>query len=86
MVKVDDYVKDYIAKNGIPPEDPIPIADVLGPDGHTRLTGFYKDPNDPSQYLPVDFEGGSITAPYDLNGSQWENKTIFPGPRPGRHP
>ena len=85
MVKVDDYVRKYIADHGTPPTE-IPIKDVLGEDGHKRLTGFYKDPSDPSKYLPVDFEGGNITPVYKHVDGKWIARTIFPNPRFGRHP
>jgi hypothetical protein len=85
MVKVDDYVRKYIAQHGTPPGD-IPIKDVLGEDGHKRLTGFYKDPSDPSKFLPVDFEGGNITPVYKHVDGKWIARTIFPSPRYLRHP
>ncbi|NUR62989.1 MAG: hypothetical protein HOV87_30690, partial [Catenulispora sp.] len=85
MVKVDDYVRKHIADHGAPPTE-IPIKDVLGEDGHKRLTGFYKDPSDPSKYLPVDFEGGNITPVYKHVDGKWIARTIFPNPRFGRHP
>lgn len=86
MAKVDAYVRSYIDEHGAEPPS-IPIADVLGPEGHKRLTGVYKDPENPDRYLPVDFEGGTIRAGYrqQPNG-EWKAITMFPDPRPGRHP
>lgn len=87
MAKIDAYARDRIATSGTPPGG-IPIADVLGPDGHTRMTGYYKDPSNPGSYLPVDFENGFVTAIYrqDPVTGTWKNRTMYPGPADGRHP
>ncbi|MFE6056195.1 hypothetical protein ACFQ6N_36070 [Kitasatospora sp. NPDC056446] len=87
MVTVDKYVRSYLKKNGELPDVAIPIEDILGPDGHKRFTGFYKDPQNPNQYLPVNFEGGKIVAVYvpDGNGG-FRLVTSYPNPAPGRHP
>jgi hypothetical protein len=85
MARADDYFRAQIASG----EDALstPISDVLGPDGHKQLTGFYKDPSDPSRYLPVDFEGGSIRPVYRVNASgHFDLITMFPEPAPGKHP
>lgn len=85
MARADDYFRAKIAAD----EDtaPTPIAEILGPDGHRRVTGFYKDPSNPSRYLPVDFEGGTIRPVYRANASGGFNLiTMFPEPVPGKHP
>lgn len=85
LARADDYFRIQIAAGtGV---NATPISDILGPDGHMRLTGFYKDPSDPSRYLPVDFEGGTIRPLYRPNGSGGLKLiTMFPEPVPGRHP
>jgi hypothetical protein len=87
LVAVDNYMQDYIKTHGAAPPAATPIADILGPDGYKRFTGFYKDPTNPSQYLPVDFQGGTIVAIYvpDGNGG-YKLLTSYPNPAPGRHP
>ncbi len=87
MAKVDDYYAKHIAAHGTPPADPT-IEDVLGPDGHKRLTGWYHDPDNPGSYLPVDFEGGTLKGIYkhDPATNTWFNKTMFPSPADGKHP
>jgi len=86
LVAVDDYCRDYIKANGHPPTS-VQIEDVLGPEGHERFAGYYKDPTDPSKYLPVDFEGGAITVVYldDGNGG-FRLLTSYANPAPGKHP
>ncbi|MFJ2190924.1 hypothetical protein ACIOJE_23840 [Kitasatospora sp. NPDC087861] len=87
MVTVDKYMRKYIREHGGPPRDPVPIEDILGPDGHKHFTGFYKDPQNPSQYLPVDFEGGEVVAIYrqDANG-HYDLVTSYANPARGKHP
>ncbi|MFG3225392.1 hypothetical protein ACGF07_11530 [Kitasatospora sp. NPDC048194] len=87
LVTVDKYMRKYIREHGEAPRDPVPIEDILGPEGHKRFTGFYKDPQDPNQYLPVDFEGGNIVAIYvkDANG-HYDLLTSYANPARGKHP
>jgi hypothetical protein len=64
-----------------------PINDLLGPDGHTKMTGYYIDPANPSDYLPVNFQGGSVIAQYDYD--EFGNPhlhTMYPEPAPGANP
>ena len=85
MARADDYFRKQIADGGIPGETP--ISEVLGPDGHKDLTGFYKDPSDPTKYLPVNFEEGTIIPVYRPDGSGGQKlHTMFPSPAPGKHP
>jgi len=85
LARADDYFRAQIAAGILP--RPTPISDVLGPSGHELLTGFYKDPTDPSKYLPVDFEGGKIRPVYKVDSSGgYYLKTMFPEPAPGKHP
>ena len=85
LARADDYFRAQIAAGD--GADEAPISDVLGPDGHTALIGFYKDPSDPTKYLPVDFEGGTIRAIYRPNGSGGLRlHTMYPNPAPGKHP
>ncbi|MDH6706124.1 hypothetical protein P3T27_002847 [Kitasatospora sp. MAA19] len=87
LVTVDKYVRKHLKQTGDLPDISTPIEDILGPDGHKRFTGFYKDPQDPSRYLPVDFEGGTIVAVYvpDGNGGH-KLVTSYANPAPGKHP
>jgi hypothetical protein len=64
-----------------------PIEDLLGPDGHTKLTGYYIDPAKPESYLPVNFGSGSVTAifKYDIFGKP-HLYTMYPEPAPGVNP
>lgn len=83
--QADDYFRGQIAAGQIPGETP--ISEVLGPDGHKELTGFYKDPSDPAQYKNVDFEGGTIVPVYRPDGSGGHKlHTMFINPAPGKHP
>lgn len=85
MARADDYFRAQIAAGN----DPVftPISEVLGPDGHKQLTGFYKDPTDPTTYLTVDFEGGTIRPVYRVNASgHFDLITMFPEPAVGKHP
>jgi len=85
MARADDYFRAQIAAGGIP--GATPISEVLGPDGHKDLTGFYKDPTDPSKYQSVDFDGGTIVPVYRPDGSGGQKlHTMFPNPAPGKHP
>ncbi|MFD7447979.1 hypothetical protein [Kitasatospora sp. NPDC059827] len=87
LVAVDKYMRKYIRENGRPLNSPIPIEDILGPDGHKRFTGFYKDPQDPSRYLPVDFEGGEIATFYEPDAhGKWHLVTSYANPAAGKHP
>ncbi|MEV7596724.1 hypothetical protein AB0O91_04975 [Kitasatospora sp. NPDC089797] len=86
LVTVDKYMRKFIKDNLEPPIS-TPIEDVLGPDGHKRFTGYYKDPNDPTKYLPVDFEGGTLTTYYVLDADGHYNLvTSYANPARGRHP
>ena len=83
--QADDFFRGQIASGQIPVETP--ISEVLGPDGHQELTGFYKDPTDPTQYKNVDFEGGTIVPVYRPDGSGGQKlHTMFINPAPGKHP
>ncbi|MFF4816570.1 hypothetical protein ACFY2K_18460 [Kitasatospora sp. NPDC001309] len=80
-------MRKYIRENRRPLNSPVPIEDILGPDGHKRFTGFYKDPQDPSRYLPVDFEGGEIATFYepDAHGKR-HLVTSYANPAAGKYP
>ncbi len=85
MARADEYFRKQLAGGTLP--GPTSISDVLGPTGHQDLTGFYKDPADPSKYLPVNFEGGTIRPVYRPDGSGgFKLHTMFPEPAPGKHP
>lgn len=85
MARADDYFRKQLAAGTLP--GPTPISDILGPTGHHDLTGVYKDPTDPSKYLPVDFEGGTVRPVYRPDGSGgFKLHTMFPEPAPGKHP
>lgn len=84
MVRIDAYCRKYIRDNGHPPTS-VPIS-VLGPSAHTRFSGYYRDPANPTSFLPVDFQGGSITPVYRQHGGHWNLHTMFPNPAHGRHP
>jgi hypothetical protein len=63
------------------------IEDILGTEGHTRMTGYYIDPARPGNYLPVNFQGGSVAATYryDIYGRP-QLYTMYPVPTPGIQP
>lgn len=85
MARADEYFRKQLASGTLP--GPTPISDVLGPTGHEDLTGFYKDPANPSTYKPVDFSGGTIRPVYRPDGSGgFHLHTMFPEPAPGKHP
>ena len=85
MARADDYFRAQIASGN--DATSTPISEILGPEGHKRLTGFYKDPTDPARFLPVDFEGGTIRPVYRVNASgHFDLITMFPEPAPGKHP
>ncbi|MCB5907922.1 hypothetical protein [Streptomyces pinistramenti] len=87
MVSVDRYYRNYISENGHPPDHDVAISDVLGADGYKRLSGFYRDPGNPREFLPIDFEGGTIKAVYKYRaGRGYFLHTMYPNHAPGRHP
>lgn len=86
MVRADQYFRDEIARTGEPPDAELPISDLLGPEGHNRFSGFYRNPENLEEFLPVDFEGGSIRGVYRLEGNDWKLITMYANPAPGRHP
>ncbi|WP_328538103.1 hypothetical protein [Streptomyces sp. NBC_00344] len=85
MVRADAYFRDELARTGAPPAE-TSIDDVLGIDGYRRLTGYYRDPINPDNFLPVDFEGGTIQPVYRMHDGKWKLHTMFTNPAPGRHP
>ncbi|MFE4855859.1 hypothetical protein [Streptomyces sp. NPDC056670] len=85
MVRADQYFRDEIARTGEPP-GPTAIDQVLGAEGHERLSGYYRNPADHGEFLPVDFEGGSILPVYRFHDGKWNLHTMFSNPAPGRHP
>ncbi len=86
MVRADQYFRQEIARTGEPPDAELPIADLLGPEGHTRFTGFYRNPADLNEFLPVNFEGGTIRPVYRMEDGDWKLITMYANPAPGRHP
>jgi len=65
----------------------IPIRDLLGEDGHAKMTGYYIDQTNPVDYKPVDFEGGSIKAFYDYDMFRRPYLlTMYPEPAPNVNP
>jgi hypothetical protein len=86
-----DSAEDYVAadrfmRSRVSDNQPVvkaPISDVLGPDGHDRVTGYYRDPAAPGELKPVDFTGGNIVAVYnrDVNGTL-TLYTMYPDPVP----
>lgn len=86
MVRADQHLRARIVNDGEPPDEEVPISDVFGPDGHERFTGFYRDPSNLGEFLPVDFEGGTIKPVYRLVDGDWKLVTMYANPAPGRHP
>ncbi|GHE66198.1 hypothetical protein GCM10018785_38720 [Streptomyces longispororuber] len=84
MVIADAYFRSQI-EQGVPPGE-TPIAEILGPKGHERFTGFYRNPANPSEFLPVDFAGGTIKPVYRFHDGRWNLHTMYANPAPGRHP
>ncbi|MCN9239943.1 hypothetical protein NGF19_03925 [Streptomyces sp. RY43-2] len=85
MVTADRYFRDEIARTGEFPQT-ASIEQVLGPEGYKRLSGFYRDPANPRESLPVDFQGGSIIPVYRFENGNWRLHTMFADPATGRHP
>ncbi|MEU8650289.1 hypothetical protein [Streptomyces sp. NPDC048737] len=85
MVTADQYFRDHIARTGTPPTE-TPIDQVLGPDAHERFTGYYRNPSNTSEFLPVDFQGGTIKPIYKYINNKWELTTMYANPARGRHP
>ncbi|WP_308406941.1 hypothetical protein [Streptomyces sp. AC555_RSS877] len=86
MVRADQYFRDEISRTGEPPDAELPIADLLGPEGHKRFSGFYRNPSDLNEFLPVDFAGGTIRPVYRMEDGDWKLITMYANPAPGRHP
>ncbi|MFC6063765.1 hypothetical protein [Streptomyces ochraceiscleroticus] len=86
MVRADRYFREEITRTGEPPEAELPIEDLLGPDGYKRFTGFYRNPANLNEFLPVDFKGGTIRPVYRLQDGDWKLITMYANPAPGRHP
>ncbi|WP_369216040.1 hypothetical protein [Streptomyces flavofungini] len=85
MVRADAYFREKIAHTNQPP-DPVAIEDILGPGAHERFSGFYRDPANLDEFLPVNFEGGTIKPVYRLIDGDWKLVTLYANPAPGRHP
>ncbi|WP_046780347.1 hypothetical protein [Streptomyces yangpuensis] len=85
MVRADAYFRDEFARTGEMPKD-ASIEDVLGSKAEDRFTGYYRDPNNLSEFKSVDFEGGSIVPVYRLHDGKLTLHTMFANPAPGRHP
>lgn len=85
MVRADAYFRKEIASTGTPPAE-TSIDQILGADGHKRFTGYYRNPTNPSEFLPVDFEAGTIKPVYKIDNGKWELVTMYANPAPGRHP
>ena len=79
-VAADRFLRARAAESGDPIVD-APISDVLGPDGHDRLSGYYLDPAARGELKPVDFAGGAIRAVYqrDVSGDL-TLITMYPNP------
>lgn len=86
MVRADQYLRDRVINDGEPPDAEVPIADIFGGEGHERFTGFYRDPSNLNEFLPVDFEGGTIKPVYRFVDGNWKLVTMYANPAPGRHP
>ncbi|MFF9264584.1 hypothetical protein [Streptomyces longwoodensis] len=86
MVRADQHFREEIARTGEPPDAELPIEDLLGPEGHKRFTGFYRNPANLNEFLPVDFEGGTIRPVYRMEDGDWKLITMYANPAPGRHP
>ncbi|OIJ96665.1 hypothetical protein BIV25_17040 [Streptomyces sp. MUSC 14] len=85
MVVADRYFRDEIARTGAPPP-PTPIERILGSDGYKRFTGFYRDPAEPDEFLPLDFQGGTIRPVYKFEDGGWKLTTMYADPEVGRYP
>ncbi|MFF3176227.1 hypothetical protein ACFVQ0_26805 [Streptomyces sp. NPDC057900] len=85
MVRADMYFRDEIARTGqAPPETP--IDQVLGTGAEERLSGYYRDPANPSTFKQVDFTDGTIVPVYKFHDGKYTLHTMFANPAPGRHP
>ncbi|MEU7168446.1 hypothetical protein AB0A70_28020 [Streptomyces morookaense] len=87
MVKADEYFREYMKENGMPPPgNTLPIEEILGPEGYKHFTGYYINPAKTSEFLKADFEGGTIKAIYDVVDGEYHLTTMYSNPAPGRHP
>jgi hypothetical protein len=82
----DDFVRAeaYLRAQSIRDDDPLPrvaIADVLGPDGESRMTGYYHNPDGSGGYRRVDFDGGTIAAAFDGTSDALTLRTMYIQPR-----
>lgn len=80
FVAADRFMRDRIGAGGSPVQR-VPIEDVLGPQGHERMSGYSHDPETPGKMNPADFEGGTVFALYK-RGADGELKlhTMYPDP------
>ncbi|MEU5808731.1 hypothetical protein [Streptomyces sp. NPDC047718] len=85
MVRADAYFRDEFARTGEMPKE-TSIEDVLGSEAHDRFSGYYRDPNNLTEFKPVDFEDGSIVPVYRIHDGKLTLHTMFANPAPGRHP
>ncbi|MEV6601722.1 hypothetical protein AB0M36_33440 [Actinoplanes sp. NPDC051346] len=81
-VAADRYMREQIGETG-PAAARRPISEVLGPDAHERMTGYFHDPDAPGQLKRVDFTGGTIFALYEpLPNGDLKLRTLYVEPAP----
>jgi hypothetical protein len=75
-------MREQIADTG-PAAARRPISEVLGPNAHERMTGFYHDPDAAGQVKPVDFTGGTVFALYErLPNGDLNLRSMYVDPAP----
>jgi len=81
-VAAERYMREHLGSAPVA-QGSVPIADVLGPEAHQRMTGYYHDPSAPGEHRPVDFAGGTIFASYsrDADGNL-RLRTMYVNPVP----
>jgi hypothetical protein len=82
FVAADRYMRQRFAGRPVT-QGSVPISEVLGPDAHQRMSGFYLDLANPGQAKRIDLEGGTIFAAYSKNtDGELRLRTIYVNPVP----
>ncbi|MFD7628293.1 hypothetical protein ACFV7Q_20010 [Streptomyces sp. NPDC059851] len=80
MVRADAYFRDEFARTGEMPKE-TSIEDILGSEARDRFSSYYRDPNNLSEFKPVDFEDGSIV-PVRIHDGKLTLHAMFANPSP----
>lgn len=81
-VAAERYMRNQIGDSGSMAAR-LPISEVLGPNAHERMTGYYHDPDAQGRVKPVDFAGGTVFALYKrLPNGDLNLRTMYVDPAP----